>query len=342
MLNSIQTLRALAAWMVVFHHCSQLIYSDKLSNPIISAFYLYGSIGVDIFFIISGFVIYISASGKNVTPTTFAMHRLARIAPAYWLFTLITAGFLLFSPHFVLLTQVEPLFLLKSLFFIPAQNPSGIGPFPLITMGWTLNLEMAFYAIFLLSLYAPKNFRVPLIALGVFTLCTLVPLLGGDLAFYENKIVYEFLFGILVAITYQKGWIQSIPSKAAFALLFLSIFLIVRYGPVSHKLIKSGLPCALLLISAVALEKYFSRAAFIAKLGDWSYSTYLCHVLAISSMYRLQKSFNLNDGVTLALIVATVLATSYLSFTFVEKPVSNLAKKRFRTRPQATPATATV
>jgi len=330
MLNSVQTLRALAAWLVVLHHYMQLVYNFTLTDPVSTALHTYGAIGVDLFFIISGFVIYISASGKKVTPAVFAVHRLARIAPAYWMFTLLTAAALLISPTFVPLTQFEPLFLLKSLFFIPAQNPSGIGAFPLITVGWTLNYEMAFYGVFLLSFYCPKTARPALIALGLFLLCKLVPRLGDDFAFYDNQIIYEFLFGIFIAIAHQKGWTTKIPLLMAIALIAIALAMIIHNGPVGHRPLKSGLPCALILLAAVSLERFFSRRAFMAKLGDWSYSTYLCHVLVICAMARLQQWINLNTTVTFVLIITTILAVSYASFTFIEKPISNLAKRSSR------------
>lgn len=155
MLNSIQTLRALAAWIVVFHHYMQVAFKFSLTDPVSVALYKYGAVGVDLFFVISGFVIYLSASQKHQSPGIFALHRLARIAPAYWSFTLATVATLLIVPGIVPLTMYEPVFLLKSLFFIPAQNPSGIGLYPVVTMGWTLNYEMAFYVIFFLALYLP-------------------------------------------------------------------------------------------------------------------------------------------------------------------------------------------
>lgn len=330
MLTSIQTLRALAAWLVVMHHYMQIVHNFSLTDPLSKALHMYGAIGVDLFFIISGFVIYISASGKNVTPGIFAAHRLARIAPAYWIFTAITAAALIAAPNFVPLTQFEPLFFVKSLLFIPAQNPSGIGHFPLITVGWTLNYEMAFYCIFLLSLYCPKLYRLPLIALGLFVLCKLLSRLGGDFSFYANKIIYEFLFGIMIAAAYKQGWVQKLSLTASIALLTLGIGMIIYFGQVNHRPLQSGFPCALILLAAVSLERFFPKSGILIKLGDWSYSTYLSHILVMCLMMKAQQAFELNAAITFMLIIIGILAVSYISFTFIEKPVSSMAKKNFR------------
>lgn len=328
MLNSIQTLRALAAWLVVFHHYMQIAHNFKLTDGVSLALFKYGAIGVDLFFVISGFVIYLSASAKSVTPQTFALHRIARIAPAYWAFTMITAALLIYAPGVVPLTLYDPVFLIKSLLFIPAQNPSGIGIFPIITVGWTLNYEMAFYVVFLFSLFAPAKLRIPAIVVGVFLLRKAVPELGGDFVFFKNKIVYEFLFGIFIAYAFQKGLIQKIPTTIAVLMAAIALWKIVGNGPVSHDPFRSGLPCAAILVAAVSQERYFSRIGFFGKLGDWSYSTYLCHVLVICLMIEVQRILNLNDWTTFALIVLGIGAVSCASFNLVERPISRFTKNK--------------
>ncbi len=326
MLNSIQTLRALAAWLVVGHHYIQVAHNFPLNDPVSASLHKYGAIGVDLFFIISGFVIHISASGKTVTPSMFAFHRLARIAPAYWLFTLITAVTLIFLPGAIPLTQFEPVFMLKSLLFMPAQNPSGIGMYPLLTVGWTLNYEMAFYAIFLISLFLPRTYRIPAITLSIALLCKALPSIGGDLAFYNNPIVFEFLFGILIAYAYQNGLVQRINLLAAAFMTSAALAAIVYFDQVTHSPLKSGLPCAIILLSALSQERFFTRTAATNKLGDLSYSTYLCHVLVICYMVKLQQLLNLNTTVTLAMIVVITIVVSWFSFHLIERPISNLAK----------------
>lgn len=339
MLNSIQALRALAAWLVVFHHYFQIVHNSQVTGPVSKALHMYGAIGVDLFFIISGFVIYLSVAGKHVTPGVFAAHRLARVVPAYWFFTLISATILIYAPGFLPFTQFEPAFLLQSLLFIPAQNPSGIGFFPLITVGWTLNYEMAFYGIFLLSFLFPKKLQLVMVAFGLFVLCKFVPSLGGDLTFYSDKIIYQFLFGIVIAVAYTKGWVQRTPAPASVALLIAGIGLIIYFGQVTHKPMKSGLPCAMILFAAVSLERFSPKSGLMRTLGDWSYSTYLCHVLVMCLMIKVQQLFDLSHTSTFVLIVMSILAVSSGSFKWVEKPFSTLAKKNFKNLPSS-PATA--
>ena len=82
MLVSLQALRALAAWLVVFHHFMQVFFdfhADSLGGHLLST---RGQVGVDIFFVLSGFVIHLSTAGRPLRRSTFLWHRIARIVPA--------------------------------------------------------------------------------------------------------------------------------------------------------------------------------------------------------------------------------------------------------------------
>lgn len=337
MLNSIQVLRALAAWLVVCHHYMQVAYNFQLTDPVSVALYRYGAIGVDLFFVISGFVIYLSASGKNITPWTFAMHRLARIAPAYWLFTLVTAATIIIIPGLIPYTLFEPLFMLKSLLFIPAQNPTGIGFFPIITVGWTLNYEMAFYAVFLVSMFAPQKFRTHALVVGVGLLYLIAPLFGGVLKFYGNPIVFEFLLGVAIAWAYQRGWVSKIKPAAALVATVCALVLIVYKGQVTHNPIKSGIPCAIIILCALSQEHIFPKSALLNRIGDWSYSTYLCHILIICAMVKLGNSLQLHSTVTFVGTMLGIGLVSAISFHAIEKPISRLVKNTRSTNASAWP-----
>lgn len=327
MLNSIQILRAIAAWIVVFHHYMQITYNFKLMDPLSVALQRYGAIGVDLFFVISGFVIYLSVSRKPVTPLEFAKHRIARVVPAYWLFTSITAALLICLPGVIPFTGFEPLFFLKSIFFIPALNPSGIEYFPIVTVGWTLNYEMMFYGVFFASLFLPGKYRIAALFLGILALRKLLPELGGAFEFYKHKIVYEFLFGVTVGILHQRGTFNSIRPWAALALLATALFVIARFGEATHNPFKWGIPCALIVICAISQERLLHNMTWLNALGNWSYSTYLCHIPILSLMLELQKNTDLPPTVTLIGSLALIALVSAISFNLVEKPVARLAKR---------------
>lgn len=340
MLNSIQALRAAAAWLVVLHHYMQVAHNFSLTDPFSMAISKYGAIGVDLFFVISGFVIYLSTTGKNLSPGVFAAHRLARIAPAYWVFTVITAGVIILEPGLIPSTLYDPVFMIKSLLFIPDQNPSGLGIFPILTMGWTLNYEMAFYAIFCAALFLPKNLQLAAIFIGIILMKFALPPIADDFVFYKSTITYEFLFGILIAICYKRGLLNkpSFVITAAIALIFSALFRLWIGAPINHDPFGAGFICSAVFIVAVSQERLFSKIGIVGKLGDWSYSTYLSHVLVICYMMKLQHALSLGTWTTLGLIALCVILVSWVSFTLIEKPIARFAKRRLKRPPAIAPA----
>ena len=336
MLNSIQILRALAAWLVVGHHYMQLFYSFKLEGFASGLLRDFGAIGVDLFFVISGFVIYSSSTSKTTTPLSFVVNRIARIGPAYWLFSSITALALIIAPDSIPLTAFELDHFLKSVFFVPAQNPSGIGLYPLMTIGWTLNYEAFFYLIFFAALYLPSNYRVFGLIIGVAITQAIATTLPGPISFYGNTIVWEFIFGVMLAIMYKRGMVSHIPISAAALMILGSIATITLLGPTSHSPLKSGLPCAAILCACLSQERFFPKHSFIARLGDWSYSTYLCHVLIISLAIKTNELYPTGPVLTAAGVISLILLTSYASYSLIEKPTTRKIKTAWSHAPKAT------
>jgi peptidoglycan/LPS O-acetylase OafA/YrhL len=150
---NIQALRAVAAWAVVGHHLV-----DALRNYIAIGRFPYnpaiGSYGVEVFFVISGFVMMASTSKRAITPGRFLAERWVRVAPLYWALTLgvagaMWAGLRLFAAH-----GFDPARLVTSLAFMPSWVDGRIGN-PVLFPGWTLNYEMMFYALFAVALLFP-------------------------------------------------------------------------------------------------------------------------------------------------------------------------------------------
>lgn len=329
MLYSIQTLRAIAAWIVVAHHYVQIVHGFSQKTPYLAFFSNYGAIGVDIFFIISGFVIYNSAQKNNASPLNFAIHRVARIVPIYWLCTFITALFFIFWPKFIPSHAVDLEFFVKSLLFIPSPNPSGIGIYPLVTVGWTLNFEVIFYLILFVALFFGKSRLLSTIFIGIFLLNSVFAKYVPGFQHYASSIIYEFYMGVLIAAFYEKSEDKNGNTITAITLFLIGVYLLYRAGGVSHDPIQNGIPCALIFISIISQERYFSNLKYFNRLGDWSYSTYLFHPLIISICIGFTNKFSLDEKNALILSITGILAISYLSFRFIEKPISSIAKSKF-------------
>ena len=155
--DGIQVLRVFAALLVVITH-STFYASERLINHNISV-WKFGTIGVDIFFIISGFIM-ISASGvansKPMSWKKFIQNRAIRIVPMYWLATTVKVFALLIVPSMVLHAIFDPERIFYSYFLLPQVNPDGRFE-PLLGVGWTLIYEMFFYLVFTLGLFLKFN-----------------------------------------------------------------------------------------------------------------------------------------------------------------------------------------
>jgi exopolysaccharide production protein ExoZ len=202
-IRPIQYLRAIAALMVACLHCFGELNGAKqlLYFPILG-------LGVDIFFVISGFIMLVTTWEKPITPRQFMTLRIVRIVPLYWLMTLSMLGAAVVAPGLFKTLKFDSAAVIKSLLFIPYDSLSDPGhPYPVLDPGWTLNYEMFFYALFALSLFLSKRFRLwvlltvlaALVVAGRFIAVKSMPL-----EVYTDPKLLEFATGIVLGL----GWLK--------------------------------------------------------------------------------------------------------------------------------------
>ncbi|WP_275545148.1 MULTISPECIES: acyltransferase family protein [unclassified Pseudomonas] len=316
MLVSVQALRALAAWVVVFHHVMQVFFNFKADSFVGRLFAERGAVGVDIFFVISGLVIYLSTRGKTITPWRFMLNRVLRIVPAYWLYSLIAALIIAFANPVMPVQEFDLHHLLLSLLFIPAENPGGFGLYPTLNVGWTLNYEMYFYLLFALAFIVTERLRLLFIvlALAAFSLLATQPWMSD---FYRNSILYEFIFGMLLGVLYKRGWIRQgfwLP-----LLVIAASLLTIYHFDSSMRLLHWGLPSALIVAACIAMEPWFKGNRLLSHLGDYSYSVYLLHVIVLSLGWYLQARLDLSPAVVIAACVPVIALAAWASYELIEK-----------------------
>ncbi len=148
LIHPIQYLRGIAALMVVWHHGVGQLATLETYFP-----FRFGTSGVDLFFVISGFIMVVTTAGRDVTPTEFIARRFVRVVPLYWVLTLALAATALVAPSLFRSVTLTAVSLIQSLLFIPHFSPSHAGMiWPVLVPGWTLNYEMFFYVVFAASL----------------------------------------------------------------------------------------------------------------------------------------------------------------------------------------------
>lgn len=317
MLYSLQALRAFAAWMVVCHHFMQIFFDFHATGPIGQLLTDRGAVGVDIFFVISGLVIYLSTRDKPIEPRQFLLNRVLRIVPAYWFYTALMATLLLafsqWMPHQAFTWQ----HLWLSLLFIPAENPGGYGLYPTLNVGWTLNFEMFFYLLFGLA-FLVRQRRYQLLATAALLLVSeVLGRLGVLSRFYNNPIIYEFLLGIGLGVLLRSGLIRH--ARWLPLLLLALASLAIYYLDASRRLLNWGVPSAMIVLAFVALEPQFRGNRLLKALGDCSYSVYLVHVLVLYVGWFASQRLQLNPYLVFALCVPSIGLMSWFSYRWLER-----------------------
>jgi len=334
-LVSVQLLRAIAAWMVVFHHYMQLGHGDQYASSVGKFFIDYGSFGIDIFFVVSGFIMFYTISLKDYSVRSFLVGRIFRIVPAYWFATLtLLLAALIYQASFSWTDwTLESLAL--SLLFIPNENPSGIGTYPFLTVGWTLNIEMFFYAMLGLCLTFghPKQFLI----CGMLLLVT--PYLWeqnwpyGDVL--ANRMLKEFVFGLLIGQAYLQyprswKWAQGHPA-IALILLGMSITLLSLNVPGARAFAASGLLIAGLCLELIVGGERKRVSNLFTHFGDISYSTYLFHpiIIPVVFFHYGEPDKLISELVLLCVCITCVYGVSIASFRLVEssRGLSNFARR---------------
>lgn len=335
MLISLQALRALAAWLVVFHHVMQIFFDFKADSAFGRFFVERGAIGVDIFFVISGFVIYLSTRGKDIQAGRFMLNRFLRIVPAYWLYSVMVALIIVYARPVMPTQSFDLHHFLLSLLFVPSENPAGYGLYPTLAVGWTLNYEMFFYLLFALSLIAPQRWRPGLIGVALVLVSTVLARQPWLSDFYRNSIVYEFLFGVAIGVAHSRGWLR-LDVGLALTLLATSLLAICQLDS-SMRLFHWGVPSAMLVVACIALEPMFRNARPLKVLGDCSYSVYLVHVIVLSVGWYLLDRYALNTYLVIAACLPVILLASWASYEWIEKRSFAYARRWLDTDPQRLP-----
>ena len=173
-----------------------------------------GAAGVDLFFLISGFVLWLAAERAQPTPAAFLAARAVRVAPLYWLWTLIAAAMAWRRPTALPVVHLGLRHAILSLAFVPHTDPMG-GPFPLLPSGWTLTYEAFFYLAFALCLALPSGRRFQALAM----MLTITVLVG--FAYHRwytllaNPLLLEFLAGAALARAWSAGTLRRLGGPRA-------------------------------------------------------------------------------------------------------------------------------
>ena len=284
-LQSLQILRAFAALVVVYYH---------IKGPLNDGSQM-GAFGVDIFFVLSGFVIAMVAEATTDV-RVFFLNRIARIVPLYWILNFGVFAIACVAPQFLNSTTANMGNLLRSLFFIPYYKEDG-SLRPVLAVGWTLNYEMLFYLLATVALLRSRQHFLPLTAVLVvlayglgWALPTGAPIADA----LRSPLLFEFVLGMAVYKVRGQALLARMPAWGAVLVIPVMLIAMVaceRAG-MHYRALGLGLPAAALLLSALRLEAWLARVhvrltRMLVHLGDASYATYLSHFYVVQAMAKL-------------------------------------------------------
>jgi exopolysaccharide production protein ExoZ len=358
-LPNIQILRAIAALAVVFYHdgIETTNICNSIGTPCNYDFWV-GAFGVPLFFIISGFIMVMTSwnsFGQPGAPFSFIKRRITRIVPLYWLITTIAVIGIIISPAMLNVPVLDPLYISASYLFWPVTRINGLVR-PIANLGWTLNLEMMFYAVFTVALFFTRvrGLILTISLLAGMSMLQTTGLFGKTgtlhstpLNFWADPIILNFIVGMMIAVFYRKG--TRITSVETWLLMATSVVGILIVGNLSGFLdalpedniinrVVAMIPMLCLVVAATMgpqldASKAIWRAGLLV--GDASYSLYLIHPFILRPLGKIWAKF-IGSGLpvwTFTIIgVFAALGAGLILYTIVEKRLTHyFSSHRIRT-----------
>lgn len=342
---SIQALRGIAVLLVLLFHLVTIEQKYGRSLNILPNFLNFGMLGVDLFFVISGFVMVVVTRGRflNIKHAMhFLYHRASRIYPTYWVYSLLVLGVFLFKPILVNSSQGNEVNIVASFLLLPSDK------LPLVMVGWTLIHEMYFYSVyfFILLFFSEENLVNALVLWAT-------AIIGANFSLELNapfeKLVFhpltiEFIFGCFIAIYYFRE-----NNKILRNYLLLSVaaagFIASIYGQNLYhyytegidpkgwwRILIFGLPALLIVFCFINAERNgFVFNSALVKIGDASYSIYLSHILTLSVVGRIWSGFSIDSTwdnfIMIPVLIISAIIVGMLSYRYIEKPLLTYSRR---------------
>ena len=359
-LNSIQALRGIAAWLVMLYHCAgvqkeQLPDARIAERELLTGLWDYGYIGVDLFFIISGLImVYVTQN----TPATreavgrFLYKRASRIYSLWWVFAFIFMMYFLVRhgqiapPDRIIGTQEITLYTIRSLLLFPQTYN------PIPAVGWTLIHEMYFYIVFAGFLFFARR-ALPFLLAGwaavIILAIAVFPVPGKAMGLFSlavSPLTLEFIAGAFVALAILKELPHRIVMAGLAVAGLVCLFLFIQYDPgrlILKRIVWFAVPFAALIyyLSWREHRDQLTVPDWLVKLGDWSYSLYLSHMLVL---LVLRKTFSvvsvwlpgpvrfaaegpLDNLLFASIAIPATIVTAFLCHRFVELPLLSASRR---------------
>lgn len=324
--ESVQSLRGIAALFVLMQH---ICFIER------------GSFGVDIFFLISGFIMmYVTQKDTG----HFIVKRAIRIIPLYYVMTFVSYAALLVMPSLFEQTTADPVNLLKSLLFIPFSM-GGVTQ-PILRVGWTVNYEVLFYLLFLLAMKLSHKYRAVICAGFIIALVVAgiwVPDGAQPWAFWTDTILLEFAIGMglfyVLRFVYERC--AECPKYVAYGLLFVCVGLFAyewwsyespQLGALPQ-VVRWGIPSVLILCMVFLAGLRVRVPKALVRLGDMSFSIYLIHYYPMRLLNKIIGNTQ-TPGVKEVLLtlgaVTVTLVGAWICYQLIEVKLTRWLRQKWQ------------
>ncbi|TGS65831.1 acyltransferase [Mesorhizobium sp. M3A.F.Ca.ET.201.01.1.1] len=334
-LYGLQILRAIAALAVVVRHTLDMSEGSEAGR--LGPYWIAtsGGAGVDLFFVISGFImVYVSFPFGRLpdSPKDFIIKRATRIYPIYWICSAAIAA--ISAVGFLHSKHIDSYTILNSVLLLPGDK--------LVFVAWTLSYEVYFYAIFSICLALGRLGPTSLAAMLVMVVGIAF---GGQIPnptfakFVSSPLVLEFCFGIVLALLFCAGGKWRVPQALSIpgflAIIVASIFTMQHdAAPDATRVIMWGIPAALIVAAFLNVDRPQSRLGRAAVLlGDASYALYLTHIFVMLGYGWLIKA-TFVGGVSqvpfVPAIISICIIVGVLTHLLMEKPILEFIRKTLK------------
>ncbi|WP_292422188.1 acyltransferase [Mesorhizobium sp.] len=334
-LYGLQMLRAIAALAVVVRHTLDMSEGSEAGRfgPYWVA--TSGGAGVDLFFVISGFImVYVSFPFGRLpdSPKDFIIKRATRIFPLYWICS--AAIFAVSAVGFLHNKHIDSYTLLNSVLLLPGDK--------LVFVAWTLSYEIYFYVIFSICLALG---RMGPTSIAAILLMIVGIAFGGRIQdptfanFVSSPLILEFCFGIVLALLFCAGGKWKVPqalSVIGFAAIIAASIFTMQHdaAPDATRVIMWGIPATLIVAAFLNVERPRSKLGRAAVLlGDASYALYLTHIFVMVAYGWLIKSTFVGGVSQVPFVLAVIcicIIVGVLTHLLLEKPILDFIRKAIK------------
>ncbi|WP_296187078.1 acyltransferase family protein [Pseudomonas sp. UBA1879] len=348
---SLQGLRGVAVLGVVLFHMTAVEHKYSGGDILLPPWLDFFQLGVDLFFIISGFVMVIVNRGRfqNIAESKrFLFNRVSRIYPTYWLYYLLTLAVVWVQPNLVNSTHGSSNLWLS---FLLLPNDKVL----LVMVAWSLLFELWFYLVFtglmcFRERWLPGFLAVWALGLIMFNSVQDWRDYNATLRIILHPYALEFIVGVALALLFYSRHSARIPTSAI--VLALIIALLPGIGLIGYfrlfdndgllRMCSVGAVFGTLIVGLALLERrrHLQMPSFLVAVGDMSYTIYLSHLLVLGVIGRVWQLYGnssdslLDNGSFILLMMAAVLCYGWVGYRCFEKPVldrsNDFSRRRFR------------